>query len=85
MVSVSQASCAAPYTPTGAGLQQVTATYPGDNLHDPSQGTAVLSVTAAPAPPTLAPQAPIATPAKKKRCKKGRKLKKGKCVKKKRK
>ncbi len=85
MVSGSQASCPVTYTPTGAGLQQVTAAYPGDNLHDPSQGTAVLAVAASSAPPTLAPQAPTATPPKKKRCKKGRKLKKGKCVKKKRK
>jgi hypothetical protein len=74
------AQCGVTFTPAQVGDHQITSTYSGDATHEGSQGTTELAVSAT--PPTGGPGAgPGAT----RKCKKGRKLKKGKCVKKKRK
>ena len=45
MTNPLQGVCTNPYKPAGAGVQTITATYPGDEIHDPSQGTDQLDVT----------------------------------------
>jgi hypothetical protein len=40
-----QGACTNPYKPAVAGIQTITATYPGDEIHDPSQGSDQLDVT----------------------------------------
>jgi hypothetical protein len=84
-------TCFLDYTPSAAGTHTITATYLGDSSHEPSSGTTPLVVTAPPPPPpgdsggstTGSATSPTSTPTLK-RCKKGRKLKHGRCVKKKR-
>jgi hypothetical protein len=83
-----QSSCSVSYTPADPGTHQIAATSPRDLLHEGSQGTFPLAVTSPPPPPpsgggdTGTPTVTPVTPAAK-RCKKGRKLKHGRCVKKK--
>jgi hypothetical protein len=54
------------YTPTaiGSGSHQITASYPGDSTHEPSQGTAVVTVLSPSAltPPGVTPPATPAPP-----------------------
>jgi hypothetical protein len=66
------------YTPTGPGSHQINSAYAGDGNHLASTSASAGTLTVL-APPAATP--PPATP--KKKCKKGRKLKRGKCVKKK--
>jgi hypothetical protein len=61
MTSPTQGMCANFFTPAAAGVQRVTATYPGDSVHDPSQATDLVNAMS---PPAAAPPA-----AKPKRCK----------------
>ncbi len=76
-----------PFTPTAMGTYYWDLAYTGGNYPDLAApcnplNTAQTSIIGPPLPPVVAtPVAPTVTP--KKKCKKGRKLKKGKCVKKK--
>jgi hypothetical protein len=75
-----QGECTIAYTPSGAGTHQLGGAYtPGDQLHEASHGSSPLAVTGPPA------TASSGAGAGKKKCKKHRRLKHGKCVKKKRK
>jgi len=82
--------CMLSYTPSVAGTHTITAAYRGDANHEPSSGTTTLPVTEPPPPPPPDSGSPTgataSTPATTtpRRCKKGRKLKHGRCVKKKR-
>jgi hypothetical protein len=83
-IGFQQGECTITYTPSavGSGTHQLGGAYtPEDQLHEASQGSSPLAVTG---PPARAPSSSNAGAAKKK-CKKHRKLKHGKCVKKKRK
>ncbi len=44
MINPLQGACTNPYKPAVAGIQTITATYPGDEIHDPSQGSDQLDV-----------------------------------------
>jgi hypothetical protein len=74
--------CTVAYTPSAVGTHSLTGIYtPDDRTHEPSEGSTQLVVTAPPAAAT--PASATTQPVKK--CKKGRKLKRGRCVKKKKK
>jgi hypothetical protein len=78
-----QGVCTNPYKPAGAGVQTITATYPGDEIHDPSQGTTQLDV---PQPAVGGPGATGTPPHRKcaKKHRRGSKKKKTKCRRKRR-
>jgi hypothetical protein len=83
-IGFQQGECTITYTPSavGSGTHQLGGAYtPEDQLHEASQGSSPLAVTGPPAPAPSSSNAGVA----KKKCKKHRKLKRGKCVKKKRK
>ena len=44
MINPLQGACTNPYKPAVAGIQTITATYPGDEVHDRSQGSDQLDV-----------------------------------------
>jgi Bacterial Ig-like domain (group 3) len=50
-----QPSCQVTYTPTtaGTGSHQITASYPGDSTHEPSQGSTTVGVQAPAGPGTI--------------------------------
>ena len=48
--SPTQGTCANPFAPGAPGAQRVTATYPGDSVHDASQASDVVNAIAAPPP-----------------------------------
>jgi hypothetical protein len=83
LVSTSQALCTVTYTPSGTGMNLLTADYGGDPTHATSEGTAAVNVAA---PPSAA--GPSSSPALKKKCRKKKRsasaAKKKKCKKKKR-
>jgi hypothetical protein len=88
-ISPTQSSCAQPFIPGGPGVDRITATFPGDAIHDPSTGSDSLNVMA---PPVMSPPAGPQTqpPARRAKCKKKKKkhhaaaAKKRKCKKRKR-
>jgi hypothetical protein len=82
--------CTVAYTPLIAGTHQVVAEYLADATHEPSQASTSISALSPPpstgggSAPAQTSSAPAPAGATKK-CKKGRKLKHGRCVKKKKK
>src|SRR5262249_11019424 len=89
MATPTQGTCTAPYTPGAVGTHTITAVYPGDANHDPSQDSDALQVTTAGgrAGPGAGSPGPAAA---KRKCKKRKQkhraaeAKKKKCKKKKR-
>jgi hypothetical protein len=77
----------APQAATGVGAKSASVTVGDDVTVQPLlvSLSGVATVPAPPAPPTTTPPSSAPPAAPKKRCKKGRKLKKGKCVKRKKK
>jgi hypothetical protein len=85
MPSPTRGTCTQPFVPTVPGVDRITATFPGDAIHDPSSASDLLDVMAPPsAPGAPEPQAPPrrakckkkhhrAGAAKKRKCKKRKK------------
>jgi hypothetical protein len=63
MTSPTQGMCMQPYLPGGPGPDRLTARFPGDDTHDPSEGSDLLDVTT---PSAAMPQ----TPGRRAKCKK---------------
>jgi hypothetical protein len=49
--SATQGTCTQPFTPAAPGIRRITATFPGDSIHDPSQASQAIDVMAPPAVP----------------------------------
>ncbi|HEY1237807.1 MAG TPA: hypothetical protein VGE91_05675 [Solirubrobacterales bacterium] len=86
MSAPTQGSCTQPFSPGGPGVDRITATFPGDAIHDSSSGSDLLNVMALPSGQSgPGPQAPPRrAKCKKKKHHRAGAAKKRKCKKKKR-